>query len=565
MRKRIISAFITIIILVLVLISSAFFLISNLQNNNAVRERLHANNLVIGAYLEANPEEQEKIFDSVPEGVRVTYIDTDGRVLYDSSGQEVMENHLQRVEIQEALLEGRGTDIRQSATLDVRMVYAAIRLADGRFIRSAVTAGTYSLGNEYVTYIVTAIFMVIFISMFITERLSSFLLAPIEELSFATDRIARGELSRRVSVKKDAELKRLSTNFNNMAERLESTFKESLDKQNRLEAILKSMSNGVIAFDNSNRIIMMNPFAKTIFGIQGDMISMSILEIEGLRPLLEIMESDEEESEIRIGKPVRKDLKVKKADILGERMNKVGTVIVVQDITDVRRLENMRSQFVANVSHELKTPLTSIKGFSETLKYVEDEATRIKFLDIINEESERLTRLINDILTLSSIEQNREIKVEAIDVVEETQRIYDILLPLAVSKNIELTLTAASTPILMADRDMYNQMIINLIENAIKYTEPNGKVKVRIETTGRMLTLTIKDTGIGIPTKHMSRIFERFYRVDKARDRAKGGTGLGLAIVKHIVLAFHGTIDVDSEVGRGTLFTIRLPLDIEKA
>lgn len=564
MRKRIISAFITIIILVLVLISSAFLLISNLQNNNSVRERLHANNLVVRNYLEANPMDGERIFASIPEQIRVTYIDADGHVRYDSSGQEITENHLQRVEIQEALLQGTGTDIRQSDTLGVRMVYVAERLSDGRFIRSAITAGTISLGQDYMTYIVTAIFTVIFVSMLIIERLSSFLLAPIEELSFATDRIARGELSRRVSVKKDAELKKLSTNFNNMAERLESTFKESLDKQNRLEAILKSMSNGVIALDNSNRIIMMNPFAKTIFGILGDVISMPILDIEGLRPLLEILESGQEELEIRIGKPIRKDLKVKKADILGERMNKVGTVIVVQDITDVRRLENMRSQFVANVSHELKTPLTSIKGFSETLKYVQDEATRIKFLDIINEESERLTRLINDILTLSSIEQSREIKVEAIDVVEETQRIYDILLPLAVDRNIELTLTTASSPILMADRDMYNQMIINLIENAIKYTEPNGKVKVRIESAAHMLTLTIRDTGVGIPAKHMSRIFERFYRVDTARDRAKGGTGLGLAIVKHIVMAFHGTIDVESEVGKGTLFTIRLPLDLDR-
>lgn len=564
MRKRIISTFITIIILVLVLISSAFLLISNLQNNNAVRERLHSNNLVVRNYLEANPIDGEKIFASIPEEIRVTYIDADGNVRYDSAKQEITENHLKRVEIQEALLKGTGTDIRQSETLGVRMVYVADRLSDGRFIRSAITAGTFSLGKDYMTYIVTAIFTVIFLSMLIIERFSSFLLAPIEELSFATDRIARGELSRRVSVKKDAELRKLSTNFNNMAERLESTFKESLDKQNRLEAILKSMSNGVIALDNSNRIIMMNPFAKTIFGILGDVISMPILDIEGLRPLLEILESDQEELEIRIGKPVRKDLKVKKADILGERMNKVGTVIVVQDITDVRRLENMRSQFVANVSHELKTPLTSIKGFSETLKYVQDEATRIKFLDIINEESERLTRLINDILTLSSIEQSREIKVESIDVVEETQRIYDILLPLAVDRNIELTLTAASSPILMADRDMYNQMIINLIENAIKYTEPNGKVKVRIESATGMLILTIRDTGVGIPAKHMSRIFERFYRVDTARDRSKGGTGLGLAIVKHIVMAFHGTINVESEVGKGTLFTIRLPLDLDK-
>jgi two-component system phosphate regulon sensor histidine kinase PhoR len=234
---------------------------------------------------------------------------------------------------------------------------------------------------------------------------------------------------------------------------------------------------------------------------------------------------------------------------------------VIQDITDIKRLENLRSQFVANVSHELKTPLTSIKGFSETLRFVNDEKTRIKFLDIINEEAERLTRLINDILSLSSLEQNREPKLEEIDTVEETRRICDMLHQMAVAKSIELTLTASGNPILIGDLDNYNQMVINLVDNAIKYTEPNGKVKVRIEKSGGKLILSVKDTGIGIPEEHLPRLFERFYRVDKSRDRAKGGTGLGLAIVKHIVLSMKGDIKVESEIGRGTTFTVSIPMD----
>jgi two-component system phosphate regulon sensor histidine kinase PhoR len=224
----------------------------------------------------------------------------------------------------------------------------------------------------------------------------------------------------------------------------------------------------------------------------------------------------------------------------------------------------MRSQFVANVSHELKTPLTSIKGFSETLKFVKDDETRNKFLDIINDESERLTRLINDILTLSTIEQTKIVKHEEIDVAKETEQVYHLLLPKAESKNITLNLTQKEPILLYGDRDNYKQLILNLVDNAIKYTKESGEVRIQLDKQENNLRLVIEDTGVGIPEKHISRIFERFYRVDKARDRAMGGTGLGLAIVKHIVLSMGGTIDVVSEIGVGTRFTILIPIKSEE-
>jgi two-component system phosphate regulon sensor histidine kinase PhoR len=238
-------------------------------------------------------------------------------------------------------------------------------------------------------------------------------------------------------------------------------------------------------------------------------------------------------------------------------------VVVLEDITDLKKLEKMRSQFVANVSHELKTPLTSIKGFSETLKFVEDEETRIKFLDIINEESERLTRLINDILTLSSIEHTKTVKNEWIDIVRETEKIYHLLAPKAESKNVHLNLRLPEAVYIQGDSDNYKQLILNLVDNAIKYTKEDGEVNILVDKMEDALRITIQDTGIGIPKKHLSRIFERFYRVDKARDRAMGGTGLGLAIVKHIVLSMGGTIDVDSKMGEGTAFTIIIPMNQE--
>lgn len=559
MRRRTVTSFIIAIAFIVMFMTAAFLLIADLQNTDNIKEKLAETTLILANYIESGNPDLERIFESVPENTRITYISSSGDILYDSLKDDISENHLGRKEIMEASKGAAGTDIRVSASIGIRMVYSALMLEDGSFIRSAYPFSNFSLSGNYIKYLATALFLVVLASTIIILRLSGFLLEPIEELSFATDRIARGELSRRVELKQDEELARLSRNFNNMAERLETTIVESLEKQNRLEAILKSMDSGVIALDNNGNIIMMNPFSKQLFSVRGDTLGMNIGNLPNLSSVYEYLCSDEKVASIRT--PEGKDLKMKKADILGERMNKVGVVIVIQDITDIKRLENLRSQFVANVSHELKTPLTSIKGFSETLRYVNDEKTRIKFLDIINEEAERLTRLINDILSLSSLEQNREIKVEEIDTVEETRRICDMLHQMAVAKSIELTLTASGNPILMGDRDNFNQMVINLVDNAIKYTEPNGKVKVRIEKSGGNLILSVKDTGIGIPEEHIPRLFERFYRVDKSRDRAKGGTGLGLAIVKHIVLSMKGEIKVESEIGRGTTFTVSIPMD----
>ena len=559
MRKRTVTSFIIAITFIVMFMTAAFLLIADLQNTDHIKEKLAETNRILANYIESGNTDIGRIFESVPENTRITYISSSGDVLYDSLKDDISENHLYRKEIIEATKGATGTDIRISASIGIRMVYSALMLDDGSFIRSAYPFSNFALSGNYIKYLATALFLVILASTIIILRLSGFLLEPIEELSFATDRIARGELSRRVELKQDEDLAKLSRNFNNMAERLETTIVESLEKQNRLEAILKSMDSGVIALDNNETIIMMNPFSKQLFSVRGDTLGMKIGSLPNLSSVYEYLGSEENVAAIRT--PEGKDLKMKKADILGERMNKVGVVIVIQDITDIKRLENLRSQFVANVSHELKTPLTSIKGFSETLRFVNDEKTRIKFLDIINEEAERLTRLINDILSLSSLEQNREPKLEEIDTVEETRRICDMLHQMAVAKSIELTLTASGNPILIGDLDNYNQMVINLVDNAIKYTEPNGKVKVRIEKSAGKLILSVKDTGIGIPEEHLPRLFERFYRVDKSRDRAKGGTGLGLAIVKHIVLSMKGEIKVESETGRGTTFTVSIPMD----
>lgn len=560
MSRRIIITFLASILGAMFFLTSAFLIISNLQKLELVRDKLRSNNEMIMNYMETSGIDPEILLSSADDSFRITLIDARGNVLFDTSEQEVYENHLFRKEIQEAFSFGSGSDVRVSETLGIQMVYHASILPDGRFLRSSMEAGSLDLGHQFTRYMLAAFIMVILLSYFLAQRISNYLLEPITEMTFATERIANGEYTRRVTVRPDAELGKLGSNFNNMAERLENTFIENQEKQNRLEAILKSMNSGVFAYDTQDQIIMINPFCKELFGIFGDVIGKNIYDIKELRDLIFTLESEEDVIEVRIRKPMVRDIRIKSAEIYGERVAKVGTVVVLEDITDLKKLEKMRSQFVANVSHELKTPLTSIKGFSETLKFVKDEETRNKFLDIINEESERLTRLINDILTLSSIEQTKTVKHEEIDVGRETEKIYNLLAPKAESKNIRLNLKQTEQFIIKGDIDNYKQLVLNLVDNAIKYTRENGEVNIQLDRYKDELRLIIQDTGIGIPEKHLNRVFERFYRVDKARDRAMGGTGLGLAIVKHIVLSMGGTIDLESEVGKGSTFTILLPM-----
>ena len=260
--------------------------------------------------------------------------------------------------------------------------------------------------------------------------------------------------------------------------------------------------------------------------------------------------------EIKLFHPVERELKVKKAPIINGNVNTIGIVITLADITDIKRLENMRSQFVANVSHELKTPLTSIKGFSETLKYVDDNKTRKKFLDIINKEADRLSRLINDILILSNIENMKVTRMEKFKPMDVVQEVIDVISTEASSKGIEVKLVDEYNGDLSGNRDKFYQLSMNLIDNAVKYSKENGKVKVKLLEKNNYLIMEVEDNGVGIPKEDLPRIFERFYRVDKSR--SSKGTGLGLAIVKHIVKLFNGEVDVYSELGEGTKFIVKI-------
>lgn len=437
------------------------------------------------------------------------------------------------------------------------MVYCATKLSDGTIVRSSVPESTVKIFyEENIKYYIVLAFIVLLLSITLALKLVRIIVEPVKHLESVTSKIANGNLQTRVNINSDDELGHLGKTFNNMADQLQSKMNEIVDRQNRLESILNCMQSGVIAVDNNNDIITINPYAKKIFGINSNVTGKSLngcIEDKRIKDILK--NEDGSELQVKIKKPVRRFLKIKTATVING-YKKIGRVIAIQDITEMKRLENIRTQFVANVSHELKTPLTSIKGFAETLRYVDDDETKNKFLDIIDKETIRLTRLINDILVLSNLESNTIEEMEELLPDEIIYDVIDILSEQANKKDIKITFDRENINYILGQKDKFMQIALNIIENSIKYSENGDKIFIKSFSKDGYYNFIVKDTGIGIPKEDLPRIFERFYRVDKSRK--SGGTGLGLAIVKHIVKSFGGTIEVKSELNKGTEFIFRI-------
>ena len=565
MKKRLMISILGVLTISVIILTLFFIgIINNQYNQNIIRNLKENNQFIISIIETNNIVDKNTFFKKNLSNVemRVTYIDKQGNVIFDSEAdKESMDNHNSRAEVIDARLNGVGSSIRYSHSINKNMLYVATSFGDGYIIRSSMPIAIInSFESKYIQYYLITLVAVLIAAAIVSSKLSQAMVRPIKALQTITSRVANGELSERVKVLENNEIGDLGNAFNNMADKLQTTLKELTNRQNRLEAILRSMDSGVIAIDKNYKIIMINPYAKEIFGIEKDIIGQNLMDIIRDYELENVFKNNSEEyNEIKLFWPKERDLRVRTAEIIGET-ELIGNVAVVQDITDIKRLENMRSQFVANVSHELKTPLTSIKGFAETLKFVEDKDKKEKFLDIINDEADRLTRLINDILTLSYIEQHKDTKNESISVAEIIEDVYNLMKNTADLKKIKINIVAQNDCIIEADRDRFKQMLINLVDNSIKYSEENGNVYIGVENTDNTCILSVEDTGVGMSKEHLDRIFERFYRIDNARSRAQGGTGLGLAIVKHIVLSLNGKIEVQSEIGKGTKFVIRIPI-----
>lgn len=561
MKKKILTSTLITVVIALVLITSCFFVLLNIRDISNKKEILSTYNNIVIKSLDINKEviDDIEIFD---DKVRFTIINTLGNSLFDTVKIEDV-NYLESEDVVNAFNKGQGNTIAFNKKEGRSYVYYSTKINDNTIIRSSISiGGLKEITKGYLKYYIIIIILVIIFSIQISKGLIKSIIDPIKEMEDVTNKIASGDYSKRVKIYSNDEIGSLARTFNEMSDQLQTEIKDSMDKNNKLEAILESMESGVIAVDNKFNIILANQYAKTIFALRDDILGKNISQCILDYDINEFIKSKNsiEAKEIKILHPVEKIIRVKKAKIINYKNIPIGTVMTLQDITDLKRLENMRSEFVANVSHELKTPLTSIKGFSETLRFVEDSDTKNKFLDIIDKEAERLGNLINDILILSNIENNNKMNEEKFNIAEVIEDVINMVTPQAIKKNIIINFVDEGSKYLLGDSDKFFQMILNLVENAIKYSEAEKNITIRTYDEKEHVFIEVEDQGVGIPQDEVSRIFERFYVVDKSR--AKKGTGLGLAIVKHIVKMFNGEIFVESKLGIGSKFIVKIKRNV---
>ncbi|AEI39854.1 two-component system histidine kinase PnpS [Paenibacillus mucilaginosus] len=515
---------------------------------------------------------------------RLTFIRSDGKVLGDSDHDPaLMENHLEREEIREASASKLyGSAIRYSSTVQRNLLYVAVPLLEGEnvtgYLRMAMSLEDVEGSIRQVWFVLTGMLLAVFvIAGLISYRVAYSVTRPIELITSVARQITDMNYKYRVQVNKRDEIGQLGHAINRMADSLELQMNRISEDENRLKSVLESMTSGVIMIDREGKIALLNRSAEEILGFSAkELLGKSFNQAKQQYEFTQLIQEcidvrDHIRDEVIFYYPKERILEINLNPIAEAGGEWEGLLIVLHDITAVRRLERMRSEFVANVSHELKTPIAAVKGFAETLLAgaLNDKETARSFLQIIFDESERLNRLIGDILELSKIESKRiPLQFSPVHLEPFIGNCVHVMNTEAKKKGIELELNVDGDFYMEADEDRLRQILINLLSNGISYTPEGGRVRLKVEqlVSGKEVTehdkvrFTIADTGIGIPKKDLPRIFERFYRVDKARSRSSGGTGLGLSIVKHLVELHKGTIRVESEVGVGTKFIIEMPL-----
>jgi len=524
----------------------------------------------------ADPSELDGIADRAGKAARarVTLVTPDGVVVGDSDVAadrlEFVANHGDRPEIREALAGREGRATRQSETVGRRLLYLAVPIDGGAggVIRLAIELSDLDAASADLRrlllisaglgLVVAAVLSIVF------ARLTVRSLREVERLTTA---IADGELDYRAPRRFSDELGRISDGIHRIADRLRLQLDNATAEREQLLAVLDSMVEGVLVIDNDMRVLLVNRRLAEILGIDGDVRGLTTLQLARQEPLhavlTEAMASDEPISRtIEEPRLASRTFQIQAVRFPAGPSPRVGTVAVLHDITEVAQLDRVRREFVANASHELRTPLTAIQGFAETLLHGDElpNETVRSYAAIIERHSQRLARLVADLLLLSETEGSQTTnEPSSVDVSAMLRRIAKDSSVRMASKSIEFEAEGEAGAVAWVDLHATEQVIRNLLDNAIQYTEPGGRVTGRVGSDDTHVWVEIADTGIGIPEKDLGRIFERFYRVDKARSREAGGTGLGLSIVKHLVQNLGGEISVDSELGRGTTFRLTLP------
>ncbi|OYD17242.1 hypothetical protein CH333_01500 [candidate division WOR-3 bacterium JGI_Cruoil_03_44_89] len=557
-----------IIIVLLISISFAVFSTITLKKYyiKNIEERLSINTTLVGELLHKKTPSLDRDIKKLGRkiGERITIIDKTGRVLADSEKDPYfMENHALRPEVRMALKEGVGKSIRFSRTLGVDMFYLAIPSGDGRVVRLSVPlteikTAIHGLRCMFLSVIFISCIFLLLVAFIISRTIGR----PISSIAETAEDIARGDLKKRVNVSSEDEIGRLAISFNKMAEELGSRIDAITREKNLLETVLHGIADGVFVTDKNGKMILTNPGFERIFPRTVGRYYYEVIRNDEINFLIEkaLNSGIQESKEVSLYLPDEKIFQIYAAPIR-DKKEITGACTVMLDITNLKKLERMRIDFVANVSHELRTPLTAIQGAIETLKRgALKKQSATEFVDIIERQTTRLGSLINDLLDLSGIEsKERKMEFEEIDARDMVQRVYANFKRTAKKKSQEFCLDLPEEPVILgADPEKIEQAIANLVDNAIKFTPDRGEVILSLNTSKERVRIEVKDTGPGIAPDDIPRIFERFYRVDKARSRKLGGTGLGLSIVKHIVEAHNGKVGVESQPGKGSKFIITL-------
>lgn len=501
------------------------------------------------------------IDEKLKRSLRITVIAKDGTVLGDSyTSPEQMENHLNRPEIIAAISGNPKTDIRKSDTFNINMMYYAVKVfnadnTDFVFLRVAIkTESINSYIFSAIPVIIILIIVVMALSLLFTARLNRNILAAFNFVENNLKNIDGGSYKNIMPNFKHSELNNAVIKLNDIQQKINDNINKLSTQTDKLDFVLENIKQGIIALDGNFNIVLINSYAKNIFNVKKDIIGENVLYTGCGKQIYENVQKA-----IQSGGGIfefKRKEKIFNITVSVKNKGLIETIIILNEVTAIKRMENTRSDFFANASHELKTPITSIVGFSELMESENNTENIKKYAHYIIKDSKRMLRLIDDMLKLSKLDSLTESKTkEYLNIADIAKEVKENLAIMAAEKNITVTIKGEAK--IYAVKENIYELLENLVTNAIRYNNQNGKVNIVLNQNGNS-TIIVEDNGIGIEEEHHDRIFERFYRVDKGRSKSTGGTGLGLSIVKHIVSLYGGEITLESKLDKGTKITIVL-------
>lgn len=574
MKKRLICATLLTVLAALLVSSVVGIWVLREREMSAARQTLHELLIIMDAQSAiTDPEGLTEQFNQAAPEKRLTIIDADGTVVADTEADPAtMENHADREEFKQAVATGWGESLRSSDTVGTTMLYEAKRFADGMVGRASMPVSSIDgLVWDSAGGFVVAALVALVLALILASRMARMVLKPLNVVGEALQGVLDGEAEDKAALaayEADDEVRPLLRYIDKLMDRLSTYIDEIRAERDKVSLILECMDEGLILLDEEGHVLTLNRSARRLFGLSDDSDGSGILLLTRSRRLREALKTVRTEKTpvvLDLDDPAfdGKSLRMFLSPVTGRQYEgeTVGASILISDVTELKRAEGIRSEFTANVSHELKTPLTSIKGFTDMLSsgMVKSEEDRKRFLTMIGVEVDRLIELINDILRISELESVAIDQCEeASDVLTAARETQTLLEPAAKEAGVTLNVTGqnamAAIPV-----SRLKELLLNLMENGVKYNVKGGSVNVNVSADSAWVTTVVSDTGIGIPEDARKRVFERFFRVDKGRARKNGGTGLGLAIVKHIALLHDARIDLQSQVGTGTTIKVTFP------